>query len=245
MDNQNSLNYCKKCELEISGNFCTNCGNAAELRRIDGRYIANEVTSVLNFDRGILYTIKELLIRPGLTVRKFIVEDRNRLVKPVIFIIISSLLYSVLRGLLNFEDGYVYYDNSTYSTATVMFEWVQNNYGYGNLIMGVFIALWTKLLFRKHPYNFYEILILLCFVMGIGMIILAVFGAVQGLTDLKVLQFGGMLFFIYSTWAIGQFFDGKKFASYLKAFFAYLLGLITFSIGVLLIGHLIDLFFQM
>jgi len=80
--------------------------------------------------------------------------------------------------------------------------------------------------------------------MGIGMIILAVFGAIQGLTNLKIMQFGGMLFIVYSSWAIGQFFDGKKFASYLKAFFAYLLGLITFSIGVLLVGHLIDLIFK-
>ena len=241
MENQNSLTFCKRCAQEISGHYCANCGNATELRRIDGSYIANEVSSVLNFDKGILYTIKELLIRPGLTVRKFIAEDRNRLVKPVIFIIISSLLYSVLRGAFKFEDGYVYYDNSIQNTASIMFEWVQNNYGYGNLIMGAFIALWTKLLFRKSRYNFYEILILLCFVMGIGMIILAVFGAVQGLTDLQVLQFGGILFIVYSTWAIGQFFDGKKFMSYLKAFFSYVLGLITFSLGIVLIGHLIDL----
>lgn len=241
MENQNSLNFCKTCQLQTSGNYCVNCGAAKELKRIDGKYIVNEVSSVLNFDRGILYTIKELVLRPGATVRKFIAEDRNRLVKPVIFIIISSLLYSVLRGFFGFEDGYIYYENSVLSTAAVMFEWVQNNYGYGNLIMGVFIALWTKLLFRKHTYNFYEILILLCFVMGIGMIILAVFGAVEGLTDLQVLQFGGMLFFIYSTWAIGQFFGGKKFINYLKAFFSYVLGLLTFSIGILLIGHVIDL----
>lgn len=241
MQNLNSLNYCSKCQLQSSGNFCANCGNPAELRRINGRYIFHEVTSVLNFDRGILYTIKELLIRPGVTVRKFIAEDRNRLVKPVIFIIISSLIYSVLRGFLDFEDGYIHYDNSHITTATFIFEWVQNNYGYGNLIMGIFIALWTKLLFKKYHYNFYEILILLCFVMGIGMIILAVFGTIEGLTDLKILKYGGILFVIYSTWAIGQFFDGRKFMSYLKAFFSYVLGLITFSIGVLLIGHLIDL----
>jgi hypothetical protein len=145
-----------------------------------------------------------------------------------------------LRGFFSFEDGYVYYDNSIRNTSTVIFEWVQNNYGYGNLIMGVFIALWTKLLFRKHDYNFYEILILLCFVMGIGMIVLALFGAIEGITDLPVLQFGAMLFFIYSTWAIGQFFGGKKFMNYLKAFFSYVLGLLTFSIGILLIGYLID-----
>jgi hypothetical protein len=38
------------------------------LRRIDGTYIINEISSVIFLDKGILYTIKELLIRPGDTV---------------------------------------------------------------------------------------------------------------------------------------------------------------------------------
>ncbi|MDR7130114.1 membrane-associated HD superfamily phosphohydrolase [Algoriphagus sp. 4150] len=241
MNNQNPLEYCKKCELEITGNYCVSCGNAKELRRIDGRYIAKEVTSVLNFDKGILYTVKELLIRPGAGVRRYIAEDRSRLVKPVIFIIVSSLIYSVLRGFFHFEDGYFKYDEFNFTTTTVIFKWLQNNYGYGNLIMGVFIAFWIKLLFKKYGYNFYEILILLCFVMGIGMIILAAFGTIQGLTSLKVLDYGGVLFIVYSCWAIGQFFDKKRVANYFKALFSYILGLITFTIAVLLLGYLIDL----
>ncbi|WPR76211.1 DUF3667 domain-containing protein [Algoriphagus sp. NG3] len=241
MENQNSFDYCKKCELEITGNYCLGCGNAKELRRIDGRYIAKEITSVLNFDKGILYTVKELLIRPGATVRRYIAEDRSRLVKPVIFIIVSSLIYSVLRGLLHFEDGYFNYDESNFTTSTVIFQWLQNNYGYGNLIMGVFIAFWIKLLFKKYGYNFYEILILLCFVMGVGMIILAAFGTVQGLTNLKLLDYGGVLSIVYSCWAIGQFFDKKRVTNYFKALFSYLLGIITFAISVLLVGYLIDL----
>ncbi|MCE7057307.1 DUF3667 domain-containing protein [Algoriphagus sp. AGSA1] len=241
MENQNPLEYCKKCALEITGNYCVGCGNAKELLRIDGRYIAKEISGVLNFDKGILYTIRELLIRPGAAVRSYMAEDRSRLVKPVIFIIISSLIYSVLRGFLHFEDGYFKYDESNFTTVTVIFKWLQNNYGYGNLIMGVFIAFWTKLLFKKYGYNFYEILILLCYVMGIGMIILAVFGIIQGLTDLKALDYGGVLFIVYSCWAIGRFFDKKRVANYFKALFSYLLGIITFAISVLLIGYLIDL----
>jgi len=34
--------------------------------------------------------------------------------------------------------------------------------------MGIVIAMWSGLFFRKYGYNFYEILILLCFVMGMG-----------------------------------------------------------------------------
>lgn len=235
------VGVCKNCKTEITQNYCPNCGISKSLKRIDGKYIANEIGSVLNFDKGILYTIKELIIRPGNTVKEFILNDRNRIVKPIIFIIICSLIYSVLEKFLNFENGYIYYDESIKSTSMSIFGWVKENYGYGNLIMGIFIAFWTKVLFKKYSYNYYEILILLCFVMGIGMLILAVFGTIEWITKLKILQFGGMLFLVYYTWAIGQFFDKKKFSSYLKAFVSYFLGMITFTIGVFVIGKIIDL----
>lgn len=235
------MGYCKKCDKNITGNYCSNCGNPNKLKRIDKNYITHEIGSVLNFDKGILYTIKELLIRPGTTTRKFIQEDRNRLVKPIIFIILCSLIYTLFREFLNFEDNYIYVDNLDSSTSMNIFKWIQNNYGYGNLMMGIFIAFWTRILFKKYVYNFYEILILLCFVLGIGMILLAFFGLIEGLTKLKVLQFGGSAFVIYSTWALGQFFDRKKWTSYLKGLIAYFLGLMTFTFVIILIGKLIDI----
>ena len=241
MEKQDKLEYCIKCQNKITENYCSICGNPKELKRIDKNYIFSEIGSVLNFDKGILYTTKELLIRPGVTIRKFILEDRNRLVKPIIFIIVSSLIYTFLREFLNFEDDYLYVDNSDTSTSTNIFKWIQNNYGYGNLLMGIFIALWTKILFKKYEYNFYEILILLCFVMGIGMLFLAFFGIIEGLTKLKVLQFGSMVFVIYATWGIGQFFDRKKWINYLKAILAYLLGFMTFTVIIFLFGKLIDI----
>jgi hypothetical protein len=96
------LNHCKTCNIEINGNYCLNCGQALELKRIDRAYVLSEIGSVINFDKGIFYTIRELLIRPGTTIKDFIENDRNRLVKPLIFIIIFNL--PLFEG-FNFEDG--------------------------------------------------------------------------------------------------------------------------------------------
>jgi len=130
------------------------------------------------------------------------------------------------------------------STTNKIFRWVQANYGYSNILMGTFVALWLKIFFRKYDFNFFEILILLCFVMGMGMFILSVFAIIQGLTHLKVLQFGASALFIYLTWAIGQFFDGKKILSYLKALFAYILGMSTLWILIFITGAIIDKFIK-
>ena len=234
------MNSCKDCNLVMEGNFCSNCGKPNELKRINKEYILNEIKSVLNFDKGFFYSIRELLISPGKTIRKFILEDRNRLVKPIVFIIICSLIYTILQQVFQFEDGYVNYNNLEKNTVTVIIDWVQNNYGYANIIMGIFIAFWTKILFRKYHYNFYEILILLCFVMGMGMLIYSIFGVLEGLTSLKILHIAGIIGFIYITWAIAQFFDKRKKMNYFKACLGYLLGMTTFTVSVVGLGLFID-----
>lgn len=232
---------CLNCNNELNSNFCPDCGQPKTLKRINGHYIVHEIEHVLHFERGILYTIKELIINPGQNIRNYLTENRSRLVKPIIFIIVTSLIYSISNHFFHFQDGYMnYLDNQKTTTSTIL-KWVQVNLGYSNIMMGIFIALWTKLFFKKRDYNIFEILILLCFVMGIGMLIYAIFGLVYGLTHLNIMQFAGIAAFIYSTWAIGNFYDRGKASSYFKAFFAYILGMITFSLAIILVGTFIDL----
>jgi len=235
------VNNCKNCETEVNQNYCPNCGAPFTLTRINGRYVFKEITSVLNFDKGILLTIKELLIRPGQNIKYFIHEDRNRLVKPLIFIIICSLIYTVAQQLLHFEEGYVDYGEFNESAVAKIFGWIQNHYGYANIIMAIFIALWIKLFFRKYNYNFFEIIILLCFVMGVGMLIYAIFGIVESATKIRVLYFGYYLGLGYTSWAIARFFDKNKKVNYLKGLLSYLLGMITFSTVAAILGVVIDL----
>ncbi|WP_454881016.1 DUF3667 domain-containing protein [Sphingobacterium detergens] len=86
------MTKCKNCETSIISNFCPNCGQPAVLKRIDAHYIAHEIEHVLHFERGILYTIRELVTTPGKNIRNYISENRSRLVKPIIFIIVTSLI---------------------------------------------------------------------------------------------------------------------------------------------------------
>ncbi|RZJ27416.1 MAG: DUF3667 domain-containing protein, partial [Flavobacterium sp.] len=76
------MTTCKNCTALVAENYCPKCGEPATLKRIDGHYIIHEIEHVLHFEKGILLTIRELLIRPGQNVREFISENRGRLVKP-------------------------------------------------------------------------------------------------------------------------------------------------------------------
>lgn len=236
----NTVN-CKNCNNTVDNNFCGNCGQPMQIKRVDKHYILHEIWHVLHFEKGIFYTIKELLVRPGQTVREFIIENRNRLVKPIIFIIITSLIYTLINNFFHIEKGYVNFSGTKQSATALLLAWVQNHYGYANILLGVFIAFWTRLFFRKYDYNYFEILILLCFVMGTAMLIYAVFALFQGLTKLDLMMISGIISLLYCTWAIGQFFNQKKAVNYLKALAAYILGMLGFFISLTLLGFFIDL----
>jgi len=149
------MTNCKTCNLELTSKYCPNCGQPSQLKRIDGHYIIHEIEHVLHFERGILYTIKELIANPGQNVRNYLSDNRSRLVKPIIFIIVTSLIYSTFSNFFHIEDGYVNYLDDHKSTTSAIFKWIQGHYGYANIIMGIFIALWTKLFFRKYKLNMF------------------------------------------------------------------------------------------
>ena len=109
------------------------------------------------------------------------------------------------------------------------------------VLMAVFVAIWIKKLYRKYDYNFYEILILLFFILGMQMQMLSLFGALESLTNTGVLRIGANIVLIYAIWATGQFFDKRKILNYFKDLVSYVLGAITFYLVTLGIGILIDL----
>jgi len=232
---------CRHCSTTINGNFCCNCGQPVQVKRVDSHYVLHEIQHILHFEKGILYTVKELLIRPEKSIKAFIADDRSRLVKPVVFIIITSLIYTVIAHFFHTEKEYI---EAKSTTVGAIFDWVQSHYGYANIVLGLFIAFWLKLFFKKYGYNFFELLILLCFVMGMGMLIMAVFAVLQGITKIDLNTTSGMIEVAYCIWAIGQFFDRNKIASYLKALTAFMLGVITVCIAIGLLSAVIDSFIK-
>lgn len=202
----------------------------------------------MHFEKGIFYTAKGLLTKPGDSVKEFIDENRNKHMKPVPFLILTSLLYTLVAHFTHADKIYNEKEKLLFENSTVenINHWVQTHYGYANVIMGIFIALCVKMLFRKYKYNLFEITILLCFVMGQGMLILTFEAFFIGILSEKV--FIGILTIIsfgYPTWAIGQFFDKGKVSSYVKAFCAYILGYSLFYLAIIVFGLLVDLILKL
>jgi len=238
------MNTCRNCNETVNWNYCPNCGQPTQLKRIDGRYLIQEIGDFFFANKGMLYTTKRVLIRPGESVKQFITEDRYRFVKPITFLFITSLVYTLINYLFGIgaNDYTQQYDDLEGSTAGLIFRWMLIDYpGYSGIITGLFIALSVKMFFRKSDYNLFEIFILLCFVTGITTLFISVIAIIQGITHLKLLEYSSYFGMIYLFWAIGQFFDRKKAISYIKAFLSFILGTITLGILIGIIGTLIDI----
>ena len=116
---------CKNCNTEINSKFCPDCGQPTNLKRVDGHYIIHEIEHVLHFERGILYTIRELITHPGQNIRNYLSENRSRLVKPVIFIIVTSLIYTSISHFFHIEEELINFEVSGKSAFGGILKWMQ------------------------------------------------------------------------------------------------------------------------
>lgn len=58
---------CLNCSREIAGNFCPDCGQKANMHRITfGHFVAHDLLhGMFHLERGIVFTLKDALVRPG------------------------------------------------------------------------------------------------------------------------------------------------------------------------------------
>ena len=236
------MTTCKNCNAQITENYCPNCGQPAQLKRIDEHYIKHEIEHLLHLEKGIFYTIKELLIRPGQNIKEFIHDNRNRLVKPVVFVIIMALISTVIFHFLQIKMTFFGVEDVKATTTIAIDNWLSNNSGYAMIFLGIFIVPWINLFFKKYGYNFYETLILMCFVSGIWLLIKTFSVIVAQLTKFDLDRISFFIGLIYSCWAIAQFFDKNKPLNYVKPLIAFILGATMFSYSIKLVGFLVDFF---
>jgi Protein of unknown function (DUF3667) len=85
---------CANCDRAVDGpdqKFCPACGQPTSAHRIDWHFLGHELEhSVLHMDRGIFYSLKNLMLRPGHLMRDYIEGRRAHQVKPLLVLMIMA-----------------------------------------------------------------------------------------------------------------------------------------------------------
>ena len=88
--------HCLNCGAEVMGSYCHVCGQPVGTGRLSMRQVASDgVQSLLRLNRGFLYTVGNLLIRPWKVIADYIHGKRVRYTAPVALLVLLAF-FSVL-----------------------------------------------------------------------------------------------------------------------------------------------------
>jgi hypothetical protein len=245
MNNQ----ICKNCDYTFDGNFCSNCGQKTNTKRLDWNYLKDEAKyTFLHLNNGLLYTSKQLLTRPGDMVKEFIDGKRVKHYKPI-------LLVFVLAGVSTFLAHYngdlmimekLNTPNSKNAFSSKDFSKVFGEYYTLIQLLSVpIISVCTWLAFRKWGYNFIENIIINSFATAQLMIIGILFTPIKFLCantsflfiSSAIIGFGS---YGFNIWLYLKLYKDKDLGHIilrllLVLFYVALLLIISIIIGVLFV----------
>jgi hypothetical protein len=167
--------YCQNCNTALQGKYCSNCGQSSEIHKIDVHYLWHDVQhGLLHFDKGILFTTKELFTRPGNSIREFLEGKRAKHFQPISLVLVLAGIYGLLFHFfkINMFENYVVASGSGERVSHIndaigkMSEWIGQHYSILALLQIPIFTIGTYLCFRKSGYSFVEHLIINTFLIG-------------------------------------------------------------------------------
>ncbi|SOD79813.1 DUF3667 domain-containing protein [Spirosoma fluviale] len=242
------LTTCLNCEHPVTGQYCKQCGQQADTHRINWYYLWHEISqSLWGIDRGILFTLRELFVRPGYTIREFLAGKRINHYRPLALLLLLGAIYVFVSQVLHVDllkasqEVYSYPKPKADSPAQVneiltkYFQVLDENQQFGDLVMVPFIAFWCRRLFQRSGYNYPEMLVAQTFMANFGLffslvMLLAFWVLGDSATILTSIMSVSMLIpLAYNAFAHTQLFKGKlrPLSIVLRSVSAYLLGYVS------------------
>lgn len=153
---------CRNCGEVIAGNYCSACGQRANVDRLNWASLAESATSTLigdeayglrgiNMRKGLVMTWLTILCRPYVSVSEFLQGQRRKYFNPVAILLMLSTFYAVVFTLVGKEF------TPTAREGQHLFVWlICSYYDYAtlhpaaNILLTLpFFALGMKTVFRK------------------------------------------------------------------------------------------------
>lgn len=157
---------CKNCEHTFEGNFCSNCGQKTNTVRLDWHFVKEELQyTFLHINKGFLYSLKQLITRPGDTVREFLEGKRVKHYKPILLVFVLAGLNGLLSQKIDYHAFMPKNDtkNIVANEMPKMMNWIFSHYAAVELALLPLFSLCSWLAFKKYGYNYIENIIINCF----------------------------------------------------------------------------------
>jgi hypothetical protein len=238
---------CKNCAHRFEGRHCCHCGQSAGTRRIMTSEILTEALfSVVEVDNGFLFTAKELCLRPGKAIGRYLGGQRVPFYAPHKYLFFIGAVTSFLTSRYHsFSEGYMSlgsFSGKPYVFLNEFFQYTDLYVTATNVIAIPVFALFSLMLFRRNGYNYAEHLVLNTYITSQQLLLFIVWLPLTRVIPLPVHWLLGMYIFItlsYKFWVYVQFcqvrtiggFAGTVAAMGLAYLGQFLLNLLFFQFG--------------
>ena len=150
--------HCNNCGSEFKGNFCPFCSQKAGMGRIGWRSVHQGIMDIWGLGtRSLLYSIWQLLWRPGHIIGDYIDGKRQVSFPPVKMLFIVAVLFSMVNYWfvpivlgVNMEPELPEEQMALLGNFS---DWIQTNYSWFALIMALMAVVPTWTMFRYTPHH--------------------------------------------------------------------------------------------
>lgn len=246
---------CKNCGSNLTGNFCQNCGQKADIHRITfGHFLHDFFHAITHADKGFLFLIKELTFRPGQVARDYLDGKRKKYFNPLTFYVICAAIWALIvskshyfesmsrgrpRGSSGMPQWLAYYFSQSMTLTITHGKIIQL------LITAPLLAFLTWIFFRRQRNNYAEHLLAHAFFGGqmlLGLVIVFVpLFLLFGHPSINNL-FYQIMFLVYLMIAYQQFFKNHWAITILKSLLIQLLFIILYWVPLFAFIFIRDLF---
>ena len=218
MTNTNCLN----CEKELIDKFCYGCGQKSDTSRISFKnFIFHDLLhGIFHIEKGIYFTAKQALTRPGKASLDYIAGKRKRFYNIFYLILITFGFLLFIRHfhkeLFRLQEDEVVTKTNYINNASKSFDEILIQKS--KLIIFLFIplsAVNSYLIFKRKKFNVFEHSILAAMIL-LGMLLISVFGNLFFYIDL-IMPFGDV-FSTVASWIVTFFIFVHIYFGYYNAF---------------------------
>ncbi|MEO5975902.1 MAG: DUF3667 domain-containing protein [Chryseolinea sp.] len=198
---------CKSCHQEVSGKYCSNCGQSLAEGKITVPSLLHEVFHLFtHLDHGILHTISALIKKPGLMQREYIQGDRAKHQKPFSMYFVAATATALILYWINHIITDYYHAGE--AGEVVFF----NKYLVMTLLVTVPIStLIVYAFFFNSEYNFAEIGVMQLYTLSVLLPMVACISLVKFIWhDFETRYIEFLLILIYSMITFYNFFDYQR-----------------------------------
>jgi hypothetical protein len=240
---------CNNCNHRFRGNFCSHCGQKAEVDRFTMHSIGAEA---YDFARSIVLlffqTVYRLSIQAPQHLKTFLFKDREHLLSAIEYLLFSGTVVSILTIKFNFfQTGYNQIDPMAqmYFFSTELFMFLNQFFAYTeeyssftNILAIPCFTLCSYMIFYKEHYTMGEHFIVNTYIAAQqALFLILLLPVILLIPSWKEYLLDGYIVasIVYNCWVYYGLFSQGKWLSILKVvtcvFLAYILGLL-FNLGI-------------